>query len=245
MPERRSIICCDAGHGGSDPGAVGPSGLREADVTLKITQQVAKLLGERGAIVILTRGGDKDVSLQDRAKFANDGNADVFVSIHCNAATNPAAHGLEAFYFEGSGAGKRLAEAMLERLVAETGLANRGVKAARFAVLRLTDMPAALVECGFISNPTEEDLLQRENFQQECARAIADGIAAYLGLKEGKDVSQDVKIERQITVQVEDKEFKGYLINGQTYAPVRQLVEALNNKVNWDDMAGKVVVERA
>lgn len=183
MSEKRPIICCDAGHGGSDPGAIGPSGLREADVTLKITQQVTKLLGERGAIVILTRSGDKDVSLQDRAKFANDGNADVFVSIHCNAATNPAAHGLEAFYFEGSGAGKRLAEAMLEKLVAETGLANRGVKTARFAVLCLTDMPAALVECGFISNPAEEDLLQRDDFQKKCAKAIADGIAAYLGLE--------------------------------------------------------------
>lgn len=183
MPEKIYIICIDPGHGGSDPGAIGPSGLYEKDVTLKIAQQVMKLLGNWGAIVLLTRGSDKDVSLQERADFANRNDADVFVSIHCNAANNPAAHGLEAFYFRGSGAGKRLADIILDKLVLEIGLESRGTKEAGFAVLRHTDMPAVLVECGFLSNPTEEALLEKESFQIKCAQAISDGIVAFLGLK--------------------------------------------------------------
>lgn len=176
-------ICIDPGHGGRDPGAVGPSGLQEKDVNLAIAQEVIKLLNGSVSTILSTRGGDADISLQERANFANKNNADVFVSVHCNAATNPAVHGLEAFYFPESGAGKRLAEAILDRLVLETGLDNRGVKAARFAVLRLTDMPAALVECGFLSNPTEKALLETVEFQKKCARGIADGIKAFLGIE--------------------------------------------------------------
>lgn len=183
MVSGAAIIALDPGHGGGDPGAVSPSGLREKDITLKIAQQVVKLLGGRGTIAVLTRGSDKDVFLQDRAKFANDSNADVFVSIHCNAATNPVAHGLEAFYFHGSGAGQRLATAILDRLVLETLLPNRGVKESGFAVLRLTDMPATLVECGFLTNAHEEKLLRRDDFCFKCARAIADGIATFLGIE--------------------------------------------------------------
>jgi len=183
MLKKRHIVCIDPAHGGADPGAIGPTGLWEKDVTLKITQQAMKLLGEHGAIVLLTRGSDKDVSLQERANFANNGKVDVFVSIHCNAANNPTARGLEAFYFRQSGAGERLANAILDKLVLETGLENRGVKEASFAVLRLTDMPAVLVECGFLTNPTEETLLKSEPFQKKCAKAIADGIESFLGLK--------------------------------------------------------------
>ena len=183
MPEKNWIIAIDPGHGGKDSGAVGPTGVQEKVVTLAIVQLVATHLGNAGCKVILTRASDVDVSLNDRAEIANEKNVDVFVSVHCNAAANPAAHGLEAFYFRQSGAGKRLAEGILSKLALETGLADRGTKESGFAVLRLTDMAAALVECGFISNPAEENLLVRAEFQKKCAKAIADGIAAFLGLK--------------------------------------------------------------
>lgn len=170
------------GHGGADPGAVGGTGVQEKVVTLKVVHTVGKILGEAGCNVVYTRPGDVSVELHERANTANKHNADVFVSVHCNAANNPAAHGLEAFYFWQAGGGKRLADGILDKLAAETGLGNRGTKEAGFAVLRLTDMPAALIECGFITNPTEEALLESGSFQEKCARAIAGGIADFLGV---------------------------------------------------------------
>jgi len=136
-------------------------------------------------MVVYTRAGDKFVSLNERANFANLSNSDVFISIHCNAATNSNAHGVEVLYFPTSAPGHRLAKIVQGKLATETGLADRGIVGRpHLAVLRLTHMPAVLVECGFISNPTEEALLETEEFQKKCARAIADGILAFLGVQE-------------------------------------------------------------
>jgi len=171
------------GHGGKDPGAIGPSGLHEADVVLKITQFTGKYLGDAGVMIVYTRAGDKFVSLNERANFANDSNCDCFVSIHCNASKNPQAYGIEVWYYPGSGVGRKLTEGILDKLKLETGLANRGLKeSAGLAVLRLTAMPAVLVELPFISNPKEEMLLKDAGFQRRAARAIAEGIAEHLGL---------------------------------------------------------------
>lgn len=204
MAEKIPVVVLDPGHGGLDPGAIGSTGVQEKVVTLSITRLVAAHLGSAGCKVVLTRASDADVSLDNRASIAHKHNADVFVSIHANAANNPAAHGLEVFHFRESGSGQRLAESILDRLVLETGLENRGVKEAGFAVLRKTDMTAVLVECGFLTNPTEEALLEKKNFQEKCAQAISSGILAFLGVEKpalGNILTWAVKsVEKAVSV---------------------------------------------
>lgn len=186
MAEKILVVVLDAGHGGSDPGAVGSTGVQEKVVTLAITRLVAAHLGSAGCDVVLARASDVDIPLETRAGIANKHNADVFVSIHVNAANNPAAHGLEAIYFRESGTGNRLAENILDKLVLETGLENRGTKEAGFAVLRKTNMTAVLIECGFLTNSTEEALLKSELFQKKCAAGIARGVMKFLNIEEEK-----------------------------------------------------------
>jgi len=103
------------------------------------------------------------------------------VSIHCNSAVDKSASGTEVFCNKGSVSGQKLAEAIHVRLIPALGLRDRGVKQANFEVLRGTDMPAALVELAFISNPTEEGLLKGIAFQDKAAQAVAEGIADYAG----------------------------------------------------------------
>jgi len=110
---------------------------------------------------------------------ANKFNADAFVSIHCNAAANPAAHGTETYYHASSARGSMLAQYIHCELVG-MGLANRGTKTANFHVLRNTAMPAVLVEMAFISNPEEEALLASDEFQRQAAEAIARGVQRWL-----------------------------------------------------------------
>lgn len=175
-------VVIDPGHGGPDPGAVGPSGLREKDVALAVALKVKSML-QPAAEVILTRSGDNNVDLAPRAEVANKAGADCFVSIHCNSAANSAARGMETYSYPGSENGRRLAAALQKSLTDALQLANRGTKQANFAVLRLTECPAALAELAFISNPQEEALLASPEFQERAARAVAEGVAAYLGVQ--------------------------------------------------------------
>lgn len=175
------LICVDPGHGGKDPGAVGPNGLRESDVTLDVSRRLVSLLKTQGHSVVLTHNGDKtwsspNASLAYRVNVANKARADLFVSIHCNAALSPSAHGIETFCYKRGGQGEKYARAIQGELVKSLGLRDRGVKTATFYVLRKTVMPAVLVELGFISNAQEERLLADPSFRQKCAEAIARAI---------------------------------------------------------------------
>ena len=181
-------ICIDPGHGGADPGAIGiaPATAREPAITLKerdFTLDVALLLEEElarcGHSVLLTRRRDRSLKLNARAAHANRHAADLFISIHANAAANPAAEGIEVFHFPGSTAGKSLADRIMRRLAAAfPGHVNRGVKPANFAVLRLTAMPAVLVECEFLTNPDRlRRFLSCPGKRREIAVAIAAGVA--------------------------------------------------------------------
>jgi len=226
MPKKRYVVCLDAGHGGPDPGAISPGGLREADVTLEIVNRLAKVLGEQNIIIVLTRAGDRDSSLGDRADFANSSGCDLFVSVHVNAANNPTAHGLEAFYFRSSGAGKRLAENILDYLVLETGLENRGTKESGFAVLRLTDMPSVLIECGFLTNHAEEALLKTKEFRGKCALGIARGVMKFLGMEVNmfKDIDQQAWYAKSIETVVRAGIMGGY--PDGTFKPDKPLTRA-------------------
>jgi len=173
------IVALDPGHGGHDPGAIGPTGLQEKNVNLTLAKLVASRVSPHSAI--LTRDGDVYLSLLARAQKANVARANAFVSIHSNASVNPAAHGMEVFYYS-SAEGKRLATAVYSSALAATGLSDRGVKEYRYGVLVYTRMPACLLEVAFISNPEEERLLRNEAFLNKAADGIANGIKQFFGV---------------------------------------------------------------
>lgn len=173
----------DAGHGGKDSGAVGATGLKEKDITLKLALKVGSILTSKGVTINYTRTDDRSVELSQRAAIANNAKARFFLSIHINSASSAAANGTETYAFSSGQQGEKLAAAIQKNLVAAIGLANRGVKFANFAVLRETSMPAALTEVNFICNPKEEAMLKDEAFLNKAATGIAKGMIEFLGLK--------------------------------------------------------------
>jgi len=176
-------ICIDPGHGGADPGAIGPTGLKEKDVNLAVGLKLAEIL-KPIAEVKLTRTKDIAVSLKDRAAIANSFGCDYFISVHTNSFTDRKVGGVETWAYAPGGNGEKLAKAVQAELVKATGFANRGVKFnTSFAVLRDTKAPAILTETGFISNPDEEKLLKTDAFRDKIAKAIAQGVAKQLGKK--------------------------------------------------------------
>lgn len=176
-------LTIDAGHGGKDPGAVGPTGVKEKDVTLKLALKVGSILTSKGVSVNYTRIDDRSVELSERAAIANNAKARFFLSIHINSAASASANGTETYAYSSGGQGEKLAASIQKNLVAAIGLSNRGVKFANYAVLRETNMPAALTEVNFICNPKEEAMLKDEAFLSKAASGIAKGVIEFLGLK--------------------------------------------------------------
>jgi N-acetylmuramoyl-L-alanine amidase len=140
-----------------------------------------------GVDIMLTHAVDHDVPLKERTDKANAWKADLFVSIHANAAGDGwwnAAQGIETFVYETRPpAAVALANAVQRQLVKATGRPNRGVKSANFHVLRETKMPAILVECGFMTNREEAELLKSDSYRRKCAEAIVAGIVETYGLR--------------------------------------------------------------
>ncbi len=186
-------IAIDPGHGGNDSGAIGPTGITEKSITLRISQKVQQLLEASGAKVFMTRATDTEVSpkhaqatddeeLQARCDVANDNHADIFVCIHMDSFSSGEAKGTTGYYYaDTSGDGQRLADAVRAGVVKQVGTDSRGTKSCHFYVLKHTTMPATLVEVAFVSNPKEEQLLNTDAGQQKAAQGIVDGIAAYFG----------------------------------------------------------------
>lgn len=173
-------VVIDPGHSGPvEPGACA-RGVRECDVVLAIAKLLAEQLYEQGYEALLTRNGNiESDGLLFRSELANANQADLFISIHANSATNHAAHGTEVYHYPGSEQGQRLARLIQSQLVAELKTADRGVKEANFRVLRETECPAVLVEVAFISNEKNRELLTRYICQLGAAIAIAGGINRY------------------------------------------------------------------
>ena len=172
-------VCIDAGHGGSDPGAVNEKlSLQEKDIVLDISMILADMLDYT---VVMTRETDRYLSLTDRCMTANTAGADIFVSVHTNAFHAAEAEGIEVLHWPGSERGIKLAELLQVRLVYELEWRNRGIKDRDdLAVLRDTNMPAALAEIGFISNPKEGKAMQACNFRRMAAKALKLGINDYI-----------------------------------------------------------------
>jgi N-acetylmuramoyl-L-alanine amidase len=177
--ERAPTVVIDPGHGGTDSGAVGPTGLREADVTLGIGRMVQQALEREGVRVVLTRPDDSTVGLEDRPDPARRESGIIFVSIHANASVSTAQRGTETYYRTHESAA--LATAVQSEVVRALGEPDRGIRTADFYVLVNTPMPAVLIETAFISNPSEERLLRDPTVQQRIADGIVRGIVRFLG----------------------------------------------------------------
>ncbi|MBE6973170.1 MAG: N-acetylmuramoyl-L-alanine amidase [Ruminococcaceae bacterium] len=163
------VVTVDPGHGGSDPGC-GEEGALEKDIVLPISLMLRDMLEEAGITVIMTRQQDEHISLDDRAEIANNAGSDLFVSIHCNSYEGEA-RGMDVYYHKSEPA-KELAQAVLDQAAA-LGIRTREVQKNNYQVLWDTDMPAVLVETGFLTNPEECALLQQEEYQEKIAQAAA------------------------------------------------------------------------
>ena len=176
FPEGQPKIMIDAGHGGKDQGT-NAGRILEKDLNLQVAEQLAEELKNRGASVLLTRTDDTKIPLEERAAMANEKEADLFVSIHCNYCEGDSSvQGLECYYREGSDSARQLAENIVAKVNASSLIHCRGTRTADFSVLRNTSMTAVLVEIGYLSNSDECKKLGQTDYQQELIACLADGI---------------------------------------------------------------------
>lgn len=175
----RLTVIIDPGHGGKDSGAIGIGGTLEKDVILPISVRVAQILQQNGIQAVMTRNSDYFVTLQGRVDMASQANANVFVSIHANSAgsSRPDVNGLETYYYD---SGLALAQTVHSTILQSLNVRDRGVRKARFLVLRKSSMPAILVETGYLTGQQDMAKLRTTEYQNQMADAIARGILLYL-----------------------------------------------------------------
>ena len=182
VKQNKFYVVIDPGHGGPDSGAIGIGGLRETDVVLDVSKTVSALLKGKGVKVEMTRVNEVDLDLSPRVSFANRTNADIFVSIHANASRGKKINinGLETFYYDGW-KGRLLAEKIQKQILkVSPGSPDRGVRRGGYYVIRNTNMPAVLVEIGFVTGKLDARRLEKSSHRKRVAYAIAKGILEYL-----------------------------------------------------------------
>ena len=171
----------DFGHGGKDPGAIGPTNLKESDIALKIGMMVKQNLEQAFEKVITTREDDKYYSLDYRSSKANKENCDYFVSIHMNSATNKSAKGVEVWVYDEKSKLYTLSKNICSNLSKTINTPNRGVKISKsFSVLRKTKMPALLIEIDFISNSSVEASLKSDKYIKDISDSISKSLLAFV-----------------------------------------------------------------
>lgn len=177
----KKTVVLDAGHGGSDPGAISVTKKKEKDFNLAVVLKVKELLQNDPNInLVLTRESDTYPTLSDRVKIAENVKADIFISVHANSGS-ASASGVETYYTRA--ASLDLAKVMHKHLVQASGLADRKVRTQSLHVTRETTMPAVLLECGYLSNKNDDALLATDAYRSKVAQGIVDGIKEYLGLQ--------------------------------------------------------------
>jgi len=200
IPTPPTLVVLDPGHGGEDPGAIHEN-LKEKDLTLDIAHRTADILRQSNIRVRMTRRRDQYLSLDKRTELATRWGADLFISIHLNKAPNHAALGIESFVVPAVGfpstsevrsvsarslgnqfdAANSLLGMLIQRgVINATSAADRGVKRARYQVLRDCPCPAVLIECGFLSNPVERTKLKQESYRRDLATGLSQGILTYM-----------------------------------------------------------------
>lgn len=189
---RRNLVVLDPGHGGRDPGKVGAQGEQEKDINLAISLKVKERLEKDGMEVVMTREedvmlADEDASnkkledLNNRIRIINERQPAVAVSIHQNSYSDASVKGAQVFYFTHSDKGKQAAEAIQKELLEFDQENTRKIKANdTYYLLKKTEVPTVIVECGFLSCPEEEALLTDEAYQKKLAEAIAKGIESWV-----------------------------------------------------------------
>lgn len=242
------IIVGDAGHGGKDPGACG-NGLKEADITIDLIERIQTKLAPYDVDFLI---GPRSDNLQERADFANQLNADYFLSIHVNAGGGT---GFESYvYTDASEESRQLRDvvhdAITSGFLVDQGVVDRGRKQDNFAVLRETNMPAVLLENLFIDNEQDAAKLMDDAFLNGLANEIAWGLVKALGLKRKTPESAPIADDGfsmsgaadKVTIKAGGKTFPGIMQDGKTYGPIRDIVEALGHRVTWfeDDLVAKV-----
>ena len=187
------VIVIDSGHGGDDPGKIGINQAKEKDVNLKIAKKVKKRLKKEGWKVVMTR--EEDVMLGDaekgnrkihdmkaRVELINKTMPAMAVSIHQNSYQEAEIHGAQVFYYSHSQDGKRMAETIQRALLMADEENTRQAKANdTYYLLKRTEVPTIIVECGFLSNPQEAEKLTEDGYQKKLAQAITSGIIACVG----------------------------------------------------------------
>ncbi|HSW00824.1 MAG TPA: N-acetylmuramoyl-L-alanine amidase [Sedimentisphaerales bacterium] len=179
-PTRKSAVIIDAGHGAHDPGAISPAGIKEKDINLRVAAKVANLLEQRNLPVVMTRWQDIFIELEERAEIGNRRQAALFVSIHSDSAPSSSAQGFTIYVAAGASAESYRAAHAINQAMEKTGMNNRGVREEDFRVLMKSKGPAVLIELGYLSNPQDAARLADDRFRDRLAKAIADGIQAYL-----------------------------------------------------------------
>lgn len=243
-------ICIDAGHGGTDPGAVGSAGTKEKDVSLAIALLVRDALQRNGLDVIMTRDADipsGKLTIAQRCQIANNASVDYLVSIHANADSDrddKTGHGTETWAYSKTSKGYPLAQTIQSELVAANGLTDRGVRVKQWDILKGAKAPAVLVETAFLNNSAEEKLLTDTAFQKLTAEAIAKGIVQHIGQEwvPAAEPEYNLQIEEAATGEVKRCQITQENRNGTIWVPVRELAEALGYQVEWDGKC--VVIER-
>ncbi|PYQ15488.1 MAG: hypothetical protein DMF79_19665, partial [Acidobacteria bacterium] len=201
---RRIVI--DPGHGGHDPGTIGPGGLQEKDLVLDVSLRLEKLVrAELGAEVVMTRSTDAYVPLEERTAIANSKGADLFLSVHGNASRDHRARGIETYFLsfahaatlkdlqqlvkaitlnskidESRDFAASVQEAMVQNVRQQHAVEDRGVHTAPFYVLIGANMPSVLAEIAFVTNPDDEKRLKTRDYRDLIARALLRGVKGYL-----------------------------------------------------------------
>jgi N-acetylmuramoyl-L-alanine amidase len=197
--QKIKTIYIDPGHGGSDVGAQGRY-YNEKSLTLRLGKKIAAELRKAGFRVVMTRNYDKTLTLDKRVDIAKGGKADLFISVHFNAAADTSVYGIETFCFTPAGAASTnsseidwesysgnkfdrnnfaLAFLIHRGIILNTQALDRGVKHARFLVLKKINCPAVLLECGFISNPNSEKIIGQNNYLDKVARGVVQAVKNY------------------------------------------------------------------
>ncbi|MFC5448159.1 N-acetylmuramoyl-L-alanine amidase family protein [Paenibacillus aestuarii] len=181
IEERRLTVVIDAGHGDQDPGALSITGRHEKDFTLSTAKKVQQLLSQDKRInVLMTRSDDTFIPLDDRVAFANNQQADLFLSIHGNSA-KATISGTETYYYRPESLD--FAKVVHKYVTAATGFPDRKVRVADYRVINKTTMPAVLVEVGYLSNANDEAAMYKDDFQSQVAASLVAAIKEYLNLK--------------------------------------------------------------
>jgi N-acetylmuramoyl-L-alanine amidase len=170
----RITVVIDAGHGGYDRGGIPGQRVSEKEMTLDVARRLRSVLQASGYRVVMTRDSDVFVPLGTRTAIANSNRNAIFVSVHFNSATRSGASGIETYFYSRNSLS--LASAIHHYVSGGAPSSNRGVRRRGYFVLRRTNMPAVLVECGFLSNPTEAAYAQNASYRQKLAEAIAAGV---------------------------------------------------------------------